>query len=270
LENVKGLLRPSFFPYFEYVIWQLERPDVAQRSGEDWLDHKDRLRRIRLSPSRDELRYRVDYRLVNAADFGVPQRRERVVVVALRSDLPRVWSWPKPTHSLEALAYAQWVDGSYFSRHSIRQPHVPPQLSESITRLERDVPPKLKPWKTVRDALSDLPPPSPGGDDKVLNHVAIPGARSYKGHIGSPMDEPAKTLKAGVHGVPGGEGTIVLDDGSVRYLTVREAARLQTFPDRFFFAGARSHAMRQVGNAVPVELATLFARRLRRAIGQYV
>ena len=68
-----------------------------------------------------------------------------------------------------------------------------------------------------------------------------------------------KTLKAGVHGVPGGENMVVLDDGSVRYLTVREAARVQTFPDGYMLHGAWSEAMRQLGNAVPVKLAHVVA-----------
>jgi DNA (cytosine-5)-methyltransferase 1 len=49
-------------------------------------------------------------------------------------------------------------------------------------------------------------------------------------------------------------------DGSVRYFTVREAARLQTFPDDFVFRGAWTEAMRQLGNAVPVRLAEAIAR----------
>jgi DNA (cytosine-5)-methyltransferase 1 len=56
-------------------------------------------------------------------------------------------------------------------------------------------------------------------------------------------------------------------DGSVRYFTIRESARLQTFPDDYAFHGAWSESMRQLGNAVPVELARLvgthIARRLR-------
>ena len=80
------------------------------------------------------------------------------------------------------------------------------------------------------------------------------------GHTGSPIDWPSKTLKAGVHGVPGGENMIAFHDGSVRYLTVREAARVQTFPDLWRFEGAWSEAMRQLGNAVPVQLASVVAR----------
>ena len=61
-------------------------------------------------------------------------------------------------------------------------------------------------------------------------------------HAPDPLDWPAKTIKAGVHGVPGGEHVVLLDDGSHRYLTVRECARMQTFPDSWTFAGPRSEA----------------------------
>jgi DNA (cytosine-5)-methyltransferase 1 len=77
---------------------------------------------------------------------------------------------------------------------------------------------------------------------------------------------PAKALKAGVHGVPGGENMMALSDGSVRYFSVREAARLQGLPDDFEFVGAWSENMRQLGNAVPVELAEFVGAAMRNTI----
>lgn len=107
--------------------------------------------------------------------------------------------------------------------------------------------PGLLPLVTLGEVLSDLPD---------LNNDPRGGeARSYPGHTGSTLDRPSKTIKAGVHGVPGGENMIRYPDGSLRYLTVREAARVQTFPDGYEFTGAWSEGMRQIGNAVPVELA---------------
>ena len=80
------------------------------------------------------------------------------------------------------------------------------------------------------------------------------------------MDLPAKTLKAGDHGVPGGENMVILDDGDVRYFTVRECARLQTFPDEFIFHGTWTEAMRQLGNAVPIKLAFVVTTSVERAL----
>jgi DNA (cytosine-5)-methyltransferase 1 len=77
---------------------------------------------------------------------------------------------------------------------------------------------------------------------------------------------PAKALKAGVHGVPGGENTVALPDGKIRYLTVREAARLQGLPDEYEFIGSWSENMRQLGNAVPTELAEAAAIALIKVI----
>jgi DNA (cytosine-5)-methyltransferase 1 len=100
----------------------------------------------------------------------------------------------------------------------------------------------------------------------VHNHQLQPGARSYPGHTGSPLDEPAKTLKAGDHGVPGGENTILYPDGTIRYMTVRESARIQTFPNEFIFTGSWTENMRQLGNAVPAQLGQIIATGIRERL----
>jgi len=114
--------------------------------------------------------------------------------------------------------------------------------------------PTEKSWRTVRDALIDLPDPRHGDARDFPNHHFQAGARVYPGHTGSPLDLPAKTLKAGDHGVPGGENMMVLENGAVRYFSARESARLQTFPDGYVFHGSWTETMRQLGNAVPVAL----------------
>ena len=122
-------------------------------------------------------------------------------------------------------------------------------------------------WVTVGEALSDLPDPETSGEKSPFpDHRFQPNAKSYPGHTGSPPDKPAKALKAGVHGVPGGENMIRRPDGSVRYFSVREAARLQTFPDTWKFTGSWTEAMRQIGNAVPVRLAETMAKSVVSAL----
>jgi len=122
------------------------------------------------------------------------------------------------------------------------------------------------PWVTVRDALTKFPDPLSPEANKFANHIFQPGARPYAGHTGSPLDEPAKTLKAGDHGVPGGENMIAFPNGEVRYFTVREAAAIQTFPKRFVFSSSWSENMRQIGNAVPVHLAKTLADSIARTL----
>jgi DNA (cytosine-5)-methyltransferase 1 len=178
-ENVKGLLRPAFANYFRSIISAFKK-----------------------------LGYNVAYDLVNAADYGVPQKRERVIIVGIRKDIGKKWKFPAPTHGAER-----------------------------------------KPWRTVREVIGTPQP------EKTK-------AKTYPGHTGSRLDAPAKTIKAGVHGVPGGENMIVLDNGATRYLTTDEAKAIQTFPANFKIAGSWGEAMRQIGNAVPVLLAETFGKQL--------
>lgn len=257
LENVRGLLRPAFQPYFEYILLQLKYPDLTRKDGEDWITHQSRLLRESIT---GRAGYQLTYQLVNAADYGVPQVRNRVVVVGFRSDLGLEPAIPAPTHSRKVLEFEQRPGGEYWERHRLLRPSSG-SANQSI-KIGADVPPALNPWKTVRDAIADLPSPSLGTRSTApfSGHWVQPGARSYVGHSGSDYDLPAKTLKAGDHGVPGGENMLRKEDGSIRYFTVREMARLQTFPDEWNFEGAWSETMRQLGNAVPVQLATVIAR----------
>jgi DNA (cytosine-5)-methyltransferase 1 len=269
VENVRGLLRESFSKYFEYVTLQMRYPEIVPNPDEDWSEHLSRLERHFTKGREKGLHYNIVFRSLNAANYGVPQKRERVIIVGFRSDLAVEWSFPDATHSLDALLRDQWVTGSYWERHKIsrrKRPGVPERQSARVDRLKAEqtlFEPEEKPWRTVRDAIADLPDPEHGDCSAFHNHEHNPGARIYTGHTGSPLDEPAKTLKAGDHGVPGGENTVVMPNGLVRYFTVRESARLQTFPDEYVFYGVWTEAMRQLGNAVPVLLAEKIANGIR-------
>lgn len=266
LENVRGLLRPSFARYFSYVQLSVAYPELTARPRESWLDHLGRLERHHTSGRRSGLFYRVVFRQINAADYGVPQRRERVFVVGVRGDLSIEWSFPKPTHTVESLMWAQWVSGEYWEAHGIPRrlrPAADPRWQARLEQL-RLFPPERLPWRTVRDAISDLPEPTcvRGPEEPDLCHFRVEGARRYTGHTGSNLDRPAKTLKAGDHGVPGGENMLEERPGAVRYFTLRESARLQAFPDEFIFPGSWTESMRQIGNAVPVSLARVIGEHL--------
>lgn len=268
-ENVKGLTRNAFASYFSYIQLQLQYPELLRRKRESWIQHRGRLEQHH-SANKGAATYNVLSQVLNAADYGVPQKRERVFFVGFRSDVGARWSFPAPTHSDDALLVSKWIERTYWDEHKIARrdaTKAPQRYAKRIVQLRSD--PSLlatQRWRTTRDALCNLPDPEIDQDHQIPNHIFTPGARVYQGHTGSTLDEPSKTLKAGYHGVPGGENMFVKDDGSVRYFTVRESARLQTFPDEYEFRGSWSQTMRQLGNAVPVKLAEVVARSVAESL----
>ena len=138
LENVKGILAARSRPYFGRVLAALR-----------------------------ERGYRVDFRCLQAADYGVPQRRERVFIVALRDDEDFArWRWPAPTHSLHALVAAKYLHGGFdestatrYETAAIRLLRRKAPRSGSRARLTWEAAQAglgRLPWVTVRHALGDL------------------------------------------------------------------------------------------------------------------
>lgn len=260
-ENVRGLARPAFEGYLRWIVANLRHPDAKRKQDESYESHVCRLERMKQQGD-----YRVVVALLNAADYGAAQKRHRVIVAGLRSDLGDAFELPKPTHSRERLLWDQWVTGEYWRRHGLVRPRddfIPVADLAAVEVLRsKNEPPALRPWVTLRDALAGL-----GEPDGKNNHVFQKGARAYPGHTGSPLDQPAKALKAGAHGVPGGENMMIRDDGAVRYFTLREAARLQGFPDSYSFPRSWTENMRQLGNAVPVPLAEAMGKGMISILG---
>lgn len=268
-ENVRGLLRPAFADYLTLLSLQLTWPDV-ENSKRGW---REQLRLLKQHAKNDSApRYRVVVQGINAADYGAPQKRHRAIIMGVRSDLAETITVPRPTHSQDALVWSQRVDKTYWERHEISARRRPP-LSETdafiLKRLRTlESAPREKPWTTVRDAVGDLPEPfAPGEREMDISHHQLhPGARVYERHTGSTWDEPAKALKAGDHGVPGGENVLVEGRGKVRYFTLREMARLQGLPDDFSIDGHWKNPIKQLGNAVPVPVGHVFGKALGRVI----
>jgi DNA (cytosine-5)-methyltransferase 1 len=257
-ENVRGLLRKNFAKYFGYIILQLTYPEIQKRQDQNWLNHLESLEKYHTSANEKGLYYNIIFRLVNAADYGIPQKRERVFIVGFRNDINGKWSFPETTHSEDALLYSKYISKEYYKKNSIKKTRNNEWKNIPLFALNK------KPWVTVRDVISDLP--NPKKVNYFYNHKFQEGAKVYIGHTGSLLDEPSKTIKAGDHGVPGGENMMVLDDGNVRYYTVREAARIQTFPDDYVFPCSWTESMRQIGNAVPVKLAAIVADSVKRTL----
>lgn len=262
-ENVRGLLRPSFKPYFDYIVRELGAPFAKRKASESWVEHDRRLLNLSKKKTLDEF-YDVYPMPVNAADYGVPQTRQRIIIVAFRKDLNVEWTTPEAKYSEASLVRDQ-QDGVYWESVG-KKPK--PEILEMRARTKFN-PEDLRklPWRTLRQAIDDLPEPIIGEKTGgIEHHIGWPGARIYKGHTPNYLDRPAKTVKAGVHGVPGGESVLLRDDGTHRYMTVRETARVMTFPDSWELSGPRGEQMRQLGNAVPVLLGKVFAQAVADAL----
>lgn len=173
---------------------------------------------------------------LNAADYGVPQVRKRIIILGSRKDLPQeMWltTFPPPTHSKTPTS----------------------TLKEG----------RLKKWVTVREAIGDLPlEPSP----RVPNHIGTKHKVKINNFLGNrPLswDKPAPTIMG--RGSRTGGPVIHPHPNLHRRLTVRECARLQSFPDDFIFYGSISSQYAQVGDAVPPILAFRLAQHILQVAG---
>lgn len=169
--------------------------------------------------------YRVEKKLVNMADYGVPQTRQRVIFVGQRTDVADafLFRFPRPTCGKDA-------------------PH---------------------PWVSIRDAIGRFPDPDKPND--VLNHIYSAykiAYRNFTGHRPTDPEKPSPTILARGNG--GGGVCAIPHYNGKRRLTIRESAAVQTFPDSFAFCGTMNACYRQIGNAVPVAFAKLLGCELRR------
>lgn len=258
-ENVRGLLRPAFSDYLNYLKLSLAYPESTPQPSEAWDAHAERLRR-RVTKGA-EPSYKVVFQTINTADYGAPQQRHRAIAMGIRTDVTTDWTFPAPTHSREALVWSKYVSAAYWTRHGDDLLDAAQAADSDAAILGRlltqMLEPARQPWLTVRDAIGDLPVPREDRET-IANHRLRLGARIYPRHTGSLWDQPAKALKAGDHGVPGGENMLVLEHGAVRYFTLREMARLQGFPDNFVFHDSWKRPIKQLGNAVPVQVGEAF------------
>ena len=169
------------------------------------------------------LGYKVKHRLFNAADYGVPQKRERVVIVGVRDDVDFEFRFPEPTHGKD-------------EEHGTKK------------------------WVGVADALAHFPDPDVPND--IPNHICSKYKLNFNGYLGHRKldpDAPAPTVTA--RGDDRGGVVILPHPNAMRRMTGRELAAVQSFPDDYRFCGPLSSVYRQIGNAVPPKLAEAIARQ---------
>ncbi len=263
-ENVPNLAS-GHADFFDYLVKALALPTIA--TPLDWESDAERLSKIIATGQSFDPSYRVSVATLMAADFGTGQKRKRLFITGVRTDVAADFKVPEPTHSAEQLLEDKWLTGAYWDRHALDRP----QMDEAglrwlrkHNRNPRDLfAAPLKAHKTVRDVFAGIP----GG--AANNERAPREAKVYKGHTGSPIDEPSKTLRAGDHGVSGGEN--LCDWGTYRspryeHFSVREAAAISDFPHDYRFDGTWSDGLKQIGNAVPCALSEAVGGSLAKTL----
>lgn len=160
-----------------------------------------------------QMGYVVKYKILNVADYGVLQTRQRVIIVGVRNDVDFEYNFPKPTHSKES------KDG-------------------------------LPKWVSVSEALAPISDPDSPND--MLNHEYSKYKLNFNGYLGHRQldpDKPAPTVTA--RGDNKGGVVILPHPNGERRMSCRELAAVQSFPLTYKFCGTRSSVYRQIGNAVP-------------------
>jgi DNA (cytosine-5)-methyltransferase 1 len=280
-ENVRGLLNSKWTPDGE--------------KGEIWKDVQDSFKEISVKVKNKNYKYNIGWQLVFAKDYGVPQNRPRVIMIGIRSDLPFVPNHdfqhkgllPAPTFGapdlvdlLSDLCDSKWKPGTTMERYrkdaltptQVKLRTMPDgamlKLGDSVTDHEYS-----KHSKSITEKFRYM----------IANKSEIPEGMQTKKFSQKVL--PKKWGKKG----PSITATSMPDDyvhfQQPRTLTVREWARLQTFPDWYLFTGKRTTGGRrragdpeagqwtrdvpkytQIGNAVPVELARVIGEHLKKLI----
>ncbi|EAP81676.1 DNA modification methylase M.NGOI [Sulfitobacter sp. NAS-14.1] len=199
IENVRGFLGAVFHDYRERLKMQL-----------------------------DKLGYKTDWRLLNASDYGVPQLRPRVVIVALPKDRADFFDWPEPN------------------------PHNPPTVGETLKDLMA-----ARGWRGAEDWAAKA--------DEIAPTI-VGGSKKHGGPDLGPTRARAAWATLGVEGrTIAPEAPDAFHNGMPR-LTVPMVARIQGFPDDWHFTGAKTNAYRQVGNAFPPPVAQAVSNQIGKAL----
>ena len=237
IENVQGLMSMLRGYYFDRLVTGLERLEC-----------------------RPGLRYDVSYAMLNAADYGLPQNRRRLFILALAPGL--AWTWPLPTTQLgdltlwdaiadlpeetapsdAALKYRRLSNASLYAR----------RLRAGSSKVVNHHTKKLEQLRQLRlGALQQ------GEDRRHLPDELQAGGHETK-YRRLRASAPSPTLTAHM----GKDLSDFIHPYLPRTLTVREAARVQGFPDHYEFLGSQAAQFTQVGNAVPVPLGRALADEL--------
>ena len=185
-------------------------------------------------------------KVLKAIFYRVPQKRERLIIVGIRNDLVKhaPFLWPSPYHKILALQDALKAGELYST-------DVPPSVGQHYPKRKREIMEHVPAGGYWRDLPDDLQ------REYMLKSYYLSGGKTGMARRLS-WDSPSLTLTC----APAQKQTERCHPEETRPLTVREYARIQTFPDEWEFKGSLSSQYKQIGNAVPVNLALAIGRSL--------
>ncbi|MHA1440121.1 MAG: DNA cytosine methyltransferase [Promethearchaeota archaeon] len=204
-----------------------------------------------------EIGYNADYKLLNARDFGVPQNRKRIFIIGNRLNLKIIF--PKPTHNKnnwvplrKALKGLPNPDDINPETYKIKNHEYKP-LAPSDLKIVKFIPPgknwKIVPYEKLTKRLK-----------KIKDNLKFYKSPAF--YKRPPIDKPSGTVSATMNPTH----CTALHPFENRRFTVREAARIQSFPDDFEFIGTITQCYKQVGNAVPPKLAYEIAKIIKNQL----
>jgi DNA (cytosine-5)-methyltransferase 1 len=247
-ENVRGILSAAI----RHRPLHLRGPKAEPLDDEEELGSA--LKKVILPTLRDELEYEVVYGLVNAADYGVPQKRDRVLFFGSRDRELGSDRWPFFETAIERLMPATHSRDGTNGRPEWKT------LGDALQGL-RDDNPEFIPYSDARRRVLELVPPGKNWrflrdnyGHEYLKEIMGGAYLAEGGKVGFwrrlDLAKPSPTVPAS----PIQKGTCLCHPLHTRPLSVREYARVQQFPDSYEFVGSTSSKYRQIGNAVPVGL----------------
>lgn len=241
LKDVRGTL---FFHYATF-LHKLQPKMFLFENVKGLLNHDSgRTYKTILNIFEDE-GYTVSYKVLNAWDYGVPQKRERLITVGIRKDLSEKCEYVFPVkHDYKPIIKDIILDVNPDSAHCARYSSYKEKVFSLVPPggYWRDIPPEIA--KSYMKTCWDMG----GGRTGILRRISL--------------NEPSLAVLTN----PGMKQTDRCHPLEVRPFSVRENARIQTFPDDWIFCGKLSEQYKQVGNAVPVNLAKEIGNQIRKAL----
>ena len=222
----------NLFPIAINLIDEIRPRAVMLENVRGFLDAVFDDYRRNLKRQLGKLGYTTDWRLLNASDFGVPQLRPRVAIVAVKTEFADRFAWPEPP-----VLFTQ-----------------PPTVGETLLDLMA-----ANGWRGARrwaERANEIAP------------TVVGGSKKHGGPDLGPTRARAAWASLGVDGKTIAEEAPPKDHVGMPRLTVRMVARLQGFPDDWKFSGKKTAAYRQVGNAFPPPVAKAVALQIAQAISR--